>query len=78
MVISNRYITGAQGEVLYELLDMLLDKLISEDTRLQLAEKISLVVLFVITKLREQHKTYNSTQVSEGLLQYNYLPCLYH
>lgn len=52
---SIRQIAGE--DVLYDLLDILLTKLANEkDCRLAVAEKMSLVVVFALTKLREQHR----------------------
>lgn len=49
-----RKVSGNEENVLYELLELLLLKLNSEDTRLPLADKMSSVTLFLLTKLREQ------------------------
>src|SRR5262249_16886639 len=46
--------------VLYELLEILVVKLSSEETKVPVAEKISSVVLFLMTKLREQQRLFSS------------------
>ncbi|KAL6046331.1 hypothetical protein QOT17_022255 [Balamuthia mandrillaris] len=67
-------LVGDGERILYDLLDILLQRLSSEETRVPLAEKISGVVLSLMTKLREQKRQSGNQLSPDDLASGQYLP----